>query len=96
MEVTVADNGVQAVERARLLCFDLILMDLNMPMMGGLAATRKLRSFGYRGKIYAMTANNDEHTIQGCELAGCNGYLAKPIDKDKFTAVINEIKNSYR
>ena len=83
-EVTVAENGKRGMELALQESFDLVLMDMQMPVMGGLEATRLLRAAGYQGSIYALTANALRSDQEKCLEAGCNGYLSKPIDRLVF------------
>lgn len=83
VEVTVAGDGGEGVARARELCPDLVLMDLRMPEVDGITATRQIR--GLEGAvsdvpILALTANAERSEIQRCLEAGMNDYLTKPID----------------
>lgn len=80
VSVEIAENGEQAVERASEQQFDLILMDIQMPIMDGLSATRELRERGIDIPIVALTANVMRGDREECFAAGCNGYLDKPID----------------
>uniref|UniRef100_UPI0035AF23FB response regulator n=1 Tax=Aquabacterium sp. TaxID=1872578 RepID=UPI0035AF23FB len=77
----IAVNGVEAVEQARRHAFALILMDMQMPLMGGIEATRQIRQLpGYaRVPIIAMTANAFEDDRRDCLAAGMNDHIAKPI-----------------
>ena len=79
---TAAMNGLEAVELARQRRFDLILMDVHMPEMDGLSATRAIRSLPSGGDvpIIAMTASVLQAEREACQTAGMNGHLAKPID----------------
>ncbi|WP_194868485.1 ATP-binding protein [Pseudoalteromonas sp. PPB1] len=84
----IASNGAQAVEMALVNDYDLILMDMQMPVMGGLEATEMLRHAAYDGPIIALTANVMKHDIDTYLAAGCDATLAKPIDREKLGAVL--------
>lgn len=60
--------------------FDIVLMDIQMPEMDGLTATRMLRSKNFTLPVLAMTANAMEEDKKNCRLAGMNAHIAKPID----------------
>ena len=77
----IAVNGVEAVEQARRHAYALILMDMQMPLMGGIEATRQIRQLpGYaQVPIIAMTANAFEDDRRDCLAAGMNDHIAKPI-----------------
>jgi PAS domain S-box-containing protein len=78
--VTLAENGVEAVELATTRHFDLVLMDLQMPIMDGLEATRRIRLERPDLPIIALSAAVMEIDRNGAREAGMNGHLAKPID----------------
>lgn len=82
--VTVANNGKEAFDFANKREFDLILMDVQMPVMNGLDATSKLREFGYHRPIVALTANAMKEDVEDCLAAGCNDFIAKPINQKQF------------
>jgi CheY-like chemotaxis protein len=94
VEVTPAVNGEEAVAHAQAADdaghpFDLILMDMEMPIVDGYEATRRLRKQGHLGPILAMTAH-DPSEIGDCRRFGCDGYVGKPIDWNKLGATIKE------
>jgi len=79
-EVEMASDGAEAVECARARSYDLILMDMQMPKMDGLAATRAIRALpGPRTPIIALTANVFAEDRQRCLDAGMNDHLGKPV-----------------
>jgi CheY-like chemotaxis protein len=83
VEVVHAENGQQAVQARRNDSFDLILMDLHMPVMDGLDATRAIRTAESTGAnrtpIFAMTAAAMKEDQQRCVEVGMDGFLAKPV-----------------
>ena len=84
------DNGKLAVEQALRQPYDLILMDMQMPIMSGLEAVNQLRTRGYQGTIYALTANAMKEDVEQYLRSGCDGFLAKPIIRADFIRVIRE------
>jgi len=87
-QVDLAENGKEAVEMALQNDYDLIFMDLQMPIMNGLDAVRSLRDQGYDKPIVALTANAMKMDIEACEQAGTNDFAAKPIDREKFYKIL--------
>ncbi len=77
-----ANNGSQAVKMCTNLSFDLILMDVRMPVMDGIQATKHLRNIGVKIPIIAQTAFAMDNDEENCISAGCNDYISKPINKE--------------
>jgi signal transduction histidine kinase/ActR/RegA family two-component response regulator/HPt (histidine-containing phosphotransfer) domain-containing protein len=88
--VATAENGLVAVKLAETQKYDLILMDMQMPVMDGYTATRQLRAMGVDAPILALTAHAMNGDEQKCLAAGCSGYLSKPIDPDRLVACVAE------
>jgi CheY-like chemotaxis protein len=88
-EVTLAENGKEGLEKAlaamsKARPFSVVLMDMEMPVMDGYTATRRLRDQGYPGQIVALTAHAMKGQLDKCLAAGCDHYLSKPISRDVF------------
>jgi two-component system cell cycle response regulator DivK len=93
-EVVEAANGQEAVELVWQQCPDLILMDLNMPPLDGLAATEQIRRCKKLCKnvtILAITAHDTLGMKEAALEAGCDGYLTKPLDLDHLQKIIGRI-----
>jgi len=96
-EVTIANNGIEAIERFRENSFDVILMDIMMPVMDGLEATVKIReieiseSADKRTPIIALTANTMDNDRDKCISYGMDEFMAKPFDIEKLKTIFNEL-----
>lgn len=88
LQVNTAENGQEAVRRALHENPDLILMDLEMPVLGGVGAIEQLRSLGYTGPILALTGHNKGEQTASALLAGCNGSVTKPVKRDELLRAI--------
>ncbi|MDR3196603.1 MAG: response regulator [Planctomycetaceae bacterium] len=97
-EVAETENGQAAVEIVEKNIentspFDIILMDMEMPVMDGYTATRRLREMGYTNPIIALTAHALSEEHRKCLDAGCNGYIVKPILRDALITAILKYLN---
>jgi CheY-like chemotaxis protein len=92
--VTVANNGQEAIAHLQKSSFDLVLMDVQMPLVDGLEATRMIRKqekeTGIHQPIVALTAHAIKGDQERCEAAGMDGYLAKPIRPEELDAVLQK------
>ena len=88
--IEVAENGQQAVARCQQRSFDLILMDIQMPVMDGLEASRRIRDVDPEVPIIALTANAFPEDIANTRAAGMNAHLSKPISLDQLQAVLRQ------
>jgi len=92
--VTLAQDGQEALDRLEQESFDLVLMDLQMPVMGGVDATiairKKEQTTGQHIRIIAMTAHAMSGDRDRCLTAGMDGYLSKPIDPQKLFAAVEQ------
>jgi PAS domain S-box-containing protein len=84
LQMEEAENGKIALEKSRAAPFDLVLMDMQMPVMDGFTATRHMREDGLKMPIFALTANAMKGAEKDVTEAGCSGILTKPIDIDQL------------
>ncbi|GMT45486.1 MAG: hypothetical protein IEMM0006_1318 [bacterium] len=96
--VDVADNGQMAVRKFRKNSYDLIFMDIQMPVMDGLEATRQIRKQESedqgegRVKIIALTANSQQQDKENCLAAGMDDYINKPFNVKKFPLILSSLQ----
>lgn len=89
--VTEANNGEQALEALREGAFDIVLMDMQMPVMNGLEATRAIRAgINDTIPILALTANAQQQEARRCKEAGMNDFITKPFDEGLMVSLITK------
>jgi PAS domain S-box-containing protein len=88
LETHEAVNGQEALEIARVWKPDLIWMDIDMPILNGIEATRQLLATGHKGIVIAVSASAFEHQRQAALEAGCHDFLAKPIQMERVYSLL--------
>ena len=89
--VTTALNGQEAIKQCESKTFDLIFMDMQMPVMNGLDATREIRALGHRLPIVALTANAFDTDKENCFKAGMDDFLTKPVKQEHIREIIKKL-----
>ena len=90
LDVVAVDNGKKAIDSALAGDFDLVFMDMQMPVMGGLEAVVELRYQNYQQPIVALTANALQEDKDNCLKAGCNAFVTKPIHYEQLYQVAKQ------
>lgn len=99
VQVQLVANGQLAVEAVQTGKHDMILMDLQMPVLDGLSATKVIRALGGHGQdvpIYALTADVLTKSHGSLDAMGLDGYLTKPIDWQSLSQVIEKVVSGRR
>ena len=94
LQYTIVENGQEAVSEAMLNDYDLIFMDINMPVMDGITATKLLRKDGYQKPIISLSANVIESDIKIFIEAGVDNTLNKPIVVDELDSILHKYLNN--
>lgn len=93
--IDVANNGLEALEKVQEKKYDLILMDLMMPLMDGFEATRAIRDFEKEDHshtpIIGLTANTFDADREKCLGVGMDEYMAKPFDIEVFNSILDQL-----
>ena len=95
-DIDVANNGLEAFEKVKIRNYDLVLMDLMMPVMDGLEATTRIREYEksvYKyTKIIGLAANTFDADREKCLAHGMDEYMAKPFDIEEFTRILKKLE----
>jgi osomolarity two-component system sensor histidine kinase NIK1 len=97
-DVTIANNGLEAIDKFREGKYDVVLMDIMMPVMDGLEATVKIRELenemkaDTRTPIIALTANTMDNDREKCISYGMDDFMAKPFDIEKLNQIFQELE----
>jgi len=89
--VVIARNGMEALKHPALNSVDLIIMDIDMPIMGGIQATSKLRALGFSRPILAHSGEVDFQLRSDFRAAGFSAHVAKPIDFPEFVSLLQSL-----
>ncbi|MDX2314303.1 MAG: ATP-binding protein [Gammaproteobacteria bacterium] len=96
LQVDQAENGQVGFEMASATDYDVVLMDMQMPVMDGYEATAQLRKTGVETPIYALTANAMMGFEEKCLAAGCTGFMTKPVDIDLLLDTLGKLLGGER
>ncbi|NOT01810.1 MAG: response regulator [Phycisphaerales bacterium] len=91
-ELKHVDDGEKAVQEALAHVYDVVLMDMEMPVLNGFEATQRLRSQGYTGRIVAATGYTGSADREKCLKAGCDSYLAKPYTRQALVELLRSLQ----
>ena len=92
-DVVEAEDGSQALKKAQTLVANMVITDLNMPIMNGLELIRELRKLPtYRGvPIVFLTTESDENMKKEAKIAGATGWITKPFQQEQLLAVVRKV-----
>jgi CheY-like chemotaxis protein len=90
-QVEFANNGLDGLQKIKSHDYDVVLMDIQMPVMDGYTATQEVRRAGIQLPIIALTGFAMKEDQQKCLEAGCNDYLAKPFDRHSLIKCITKV-----
>lgn len=89
--IATASNGLEALEKAKVLQPDLVLMDVSMPILNGLEATKRFKAEQPNVKILMLSMHNDKEYILSLIQSGANGYVLKDVSSEELVQAINTV-----
>ena len=90
-QITIANNGLEALKVASKHSFDCIIINMQIPFLSGIDLTKVLRASGYEGFIVALTSDSLENTKQHCQAAGCNDTISSPVNQAELTTLLHKL-----
>jgi len=93
-KIVYSANGQEAIDMLKIHPIDLILMDIQMPVLNGYEATREIRKGGHSIPIIALTAHAYAEDRQKCMASGCSDFITKPIKKEELLDMISRYLNA--
>ena len=93
-EVTEAENGAQAVELARAGSFDLIVMDLTMPVMSGFEACQRICEADPAARVAIVSADVQPKAVERCKAAGAVAFLGKPVKSSQLSRLVENTRRN--
>lgn len=91
-DILEAGNGKEALEKFKEFRPDIVTMDINMPEKNGVETVKEIKKLDPSAKIIMITSKNDEENLLDAINAGADGYILKPIHKEKLQKVLNTLK----
>lgn len=92
-QLKIVSDGSHAFEEGRKAEYNIILMDIQIPVMDGKQVTQLLREAHVKTPIVALTAHAQKEEVEACRQAGCNGHIAKPVSRQKLIQAIEKYAN---
>jgi CheY-like chemotaxis protein len=88
---TIVENGFEAINACRTGSFDAVLMDIEMPLLNGIEAARRIRAFNKVIPILALTAYNNDHNRKQCTSVGMDAFIEKPAKEEEIRDIITSL-----
>lgn len=89
------DDGLKAIQQARQLLPDLVIVDIDIPSINGISVVQRLRANEFKGGILVLTGKDDDHYIKRCAGAGADGFISKRNNLTELHDAIRALKSGY-